>query len=137
MNAKWMTALVVLAAAATLAPSHAQAAGTTQISIGNPAYNGPPPTQATFVVTMELDSNQTSFTNFTPDCTYKYLGITVHVPVAVGPYNPPQPGKGPQTVTCVVNVTHGTSYTFYASMNYKDGNNQPATMNATPVPFSP
>jgi hypothetical protein len=137
MNAKWITGLVLAAATATLSPSQTQAAGTTQITIGNPSYNGPPITQATVPITMELDSNQTSFTSVSVNVTYGLIAPWHQAPYSFGPYSAPQPGKGPQTVQIFVTVQKGTTYTVNATMYYVDGNNMPASMKATPMQFTP
>ena len=137
MSAKWMTALVVVAAAATLAPGRAQAAGTTQISIGNPTYTGNPPTQAQVPITMELDSTTKGFLGLSVTVTKPGLFGKQPVPVIVGPYNAPQPGKGQQTVQIYFPVTAGVTYTMNASMSFTDAQGNQATMPATPAIFTP
>ena len=135
MKTKWMTALVVLAAAAMFAPAHAEAAGTTQITIGTPTYDNPI-TTATVPVTIELDGKQTGFTSVSVDVTCEFF-IKLYVPVSFGPITAPLPGKGSTTFNVFFPVTKGTTYSMTATMYYRDANNQPAFLNALPAMFTP
>lgn len=106
--------------------SEARAVGTTRCEISNPSYNGPPRTQASVDITMELDSNQTSFTGLS------VVVVEVHTlgdkPVAafIPEYEGPTPGNGPKKVTVTFAVTAGETYKIDATMQYKNAQNQTA-----------
>lgn len=95
--------------------------GKTEIKIGNPQYQGNPPTKAILPITMELDSTTKGFTGILVQAkTVPLIGKGTPVPVTLTLAAPPQPGKGPVTINATLPVVKGTKYQIDARMDYTD-----------------
>jgi hypothetical protein len=101
--------------------------GKTEVKIGNPQYVGNPPTSASVPITMELDSTTKGFIDITVVVTDPRPVRGGNVPVGLTLAAPPQPGKGPVTISANFPVQKGVEYRIEASIRYINAMNMTAS----------
>jgi hypothetical protein len=101
--------------------------GKTEVKIGNPQYVGNPPTSASVPITMELDSTTKGFIDIQVVVTDTRPLKGGNVPAGLTLAAPPQPGKGPVTISANFPVQKGVEYRIEATMRYTNAMNMPAS----------